>query len=105
MGAAADANFINERVAINQTPRERRSVQDFLLQRDDVDPDVGKARIDQGFLDRVDRVEAERHLIELRWVGRKETSDDLVQQEYRLPASSAVHVLRLGLGTGSGEIK
>src|SRR6201984_1999515 len=78
MGAAADANFVDKWIAINQPPRERGRVRDFLLQGDDVDADIGKSSIDQRFLYRVDRVAAERHLRELRRVGRKETSDDLV---------------------------
>src|SRR3981081_3672127 len=79
MRTAADANFINDWVAINQTARERCKIQDFLFERDDVDPDVGKARIDQGFLYRVDRMKAERRLIKLRRIGTKETHCDLMR--------------------------
>jgi hypothetical protein len=53
-----------------------------------VNPDVVKTRIDQRFLYRVDRVAAERHLIELRWVGSKETSDDFMRD----PAKPVVPV-------------
>jgi hypothetical protein len=56
-----------------------RRVGDFLLAPHDGDLNIGKARCAQPFLDRIDLMAGERHVVELRRVDGKELSRRFVR--------------------------
>jgi len=76
---ASRTDLVDDRIAVNNPLCEERGVCDLLLQPENSNVDVGEPRANKGFLDRVDLVIGEGHLIELRWINRKEAAGDLMR--------------------------
>jgi hypothetical protein len=73
---ASCADLIDERITVDEPPREQRRIRNLLFKPEDRNVDVDKSRVDQRFFYRIDPVIGERYLIELRWIGRKEAAGD-----------------------------
>src|SRR5258708_37303521 len=54
--------------------RETRDVRNLFVQADHGGVDGGKSSLDQEFLDGIDLMAGERHIVELRRIGRGKTS-------------------------------
>src|SRR5258708_16432404 len=54
--------------------RETRDVRNLFVQADHGGVDGGKSSLDQEFLDGIDLMAGERHIVELRRIGREKTS-------------------------------
>jgi hypothetical protein len=78
-GPAARLYLVNERVAMDQSTREARSVWDFFLQPNDGNINVREFCSDQRFLDWIDLVISERHHVKLRRISWEETCSGLMR--------------------------
>ena len=76
---AAGLYLVNERVAMDQSTRKARSVWNFFLQPNDGDINVRESCSDQRFLDWIDLIIRERHLVKLRRISWEETCSDLMR--------------------------
>jgi hypothetical protein len=93
--------LVDERIAIDQSPRELHSVWDLLLQRDYGNGDVGESRTNQGFLDRIDLVTREGHLVKLRRISGEEVSGDFMRNSTELVVGVRVPNIEQVPATGS----
>ena len=64
---------------MDQPTRKPRDVWYFFIKFHDSDVDVVESGFDQRFLDRIDPVIGERHVVKLRRIGRKEARSRLMR--------------------------
>ena len=77
--ATSCPDLVDDRIAVDQSSCEERSVRDLLFQPKDGYGDVSETRVDQRFLDRIDLVIGERHTVELRGISREEAANDIMR--------------------------
>ena len=88
--AAAALDLLDDRQAVNYAEGEILGVLNILLQRDNIDPDVRKAGVDERFLNRINRGIAERYSQEGRRIGWEEPSHDFVRNPAKMIVAKRV---------------